>query len=152
MNDPAILTFLVFIIWQLAEAWNRAPADVYRILARTNVIDGYLIPCYDTLHTLGTRYLVEDVSELVCERGGETIMGRHDIETLLNHELENDIIRHLALRLNVTLEEAMKIYYSSKLAAQLEAGAFGIENLDAKYLAEDLIENEAPLSRNAVSA
>ena len=36
----------------------------------------------------------------------------------------------------------MEKYYSSKLAKQIENGENGIENLDYKNLAEDLIENE----------
>jgi hypothetical protein len=39
----------------------------------------------------------------------------------------------------------MDIYYSSKLAVQIEEGRYGIDNLDPKYLAEDLIENESEL-------
>ena len=37
---------------------------------------------------------------------------------------------------------AFDIYYSSKLAEQISNDSYGIENMDAKYLAEDLIENE----------
>ena len=36
----------------------------------------------------------------------------------------------------------MDKYYFSKLAKQIESGENGIENLDYKNLAEDLIENE----------
>ena len=43
------------------------------------------------------------------------------------------------------LRKAFDIYYSSKLAAQIAEGSYGIENMDAKYLAEDLIENESEL-------
>ncbi len=39
----------------------------------------------------------------------------------------------------------LDIYYSSKLAGQVAEGRYGIENMDAKYLAEDLIENESKL-------
>ena len=38
--------------------------------------------------------------------------------------------------------KAFDIYYSSKLAEQISNDSYGIENMDAKYLAEDLIENE----------
>ena len=39
----------------------------------------------------------------------------------------------------------MDIYYNSRLAKQIEQGAYGIENMDYKYLAQDLIENEPEL-------
>ena len=41
--------------------------------------------------------------------------------------------------------KAMDIYYRSKLAKQIEQGIYGIENMDYKYLAEDLLENEPEL-------
>ncbi len=41
--------------------------------------------------------------------------------------------------------KAFDIYYSSKLAGQIADSSYGIENMDAKYLAEDLIENEPEL-------
>ena len=46
---------------------------------------------------------------------------------------------------NIALRKAFDIYYSSRLAVQIAEGSWGIENLDAKYLAEDLIENEPEL-------
>ena len=63
------LSFTIFLIHQLAEEWDKTPSEVYSILKTANVIEDYIVPCYDTLHTLGRRYLVEDISELVEERG-----------------------------------------------------------------------------------
>ena len=59
--------------------------------------------------------------------------------------LENDIILNLARMKEIEIRKAFDIYYSSKLAGQIAEGLYGIENLDAKYLAEDLIENEEEL-------
>ena len=57
-------------------------------------------------------------------------------------ELETNIIGYLAEKLKIDYREAMKIYYESRLSKQIEAGENGIDNLDYKNLAEDLIENE----------
>lgn len=59
--------------------------------------------------------------------------------------LENDIIGFLAEMKQIELRKAFDIYYSSKLSEQISDGSYGIENMDAKYLAEDLIENEPEL-------
>lgn len=59
--------------------------------------------------------------------------------------LENDIIMALAEIKNIEIRKAFDVYYSSKLAGQIANGSYGIENMDAKYLAEDLVENEAEL-------
>ena len=42
---------------------------VYSILNQTRILDDYIFACYDTLHTLGTEYLVEDITEFVKEKG-----------------------------------------------------------------------------------
>ena len=65
------------------------------------------------------------------------------ISVLYKQNLENDIIKALAQIKKIDLREAFDIYYSSKLAEQIAEGSYGIENMEAKYLAEDLIENES---------
>ncbi len=67
------------------------------------------------------------------------------IEEIYKQNLENDIIKAIAQIKGIELRKAFDIYYSSKLATQIEEGACGIENMDAKYLADDLIENEPGL-------
>lgn len=57
-------------------------------------------------------------------------------------ELETNIIGYLSEKLGVDLRKAMDLYYTSKLSSQIEQGLYGIENLDYKNLAEDLIETE----------
>ena len=55
---------------------------------------------------------------------------------------QDDIISEMK---GIDLRKAFDIYYSSKLAEQISNDSYGIENMDAKYLAEDLIENEPEL-------
>ena len=57
------------------------------------------------------------------------------------------IIEYLATRKNISRRKAMDVYYKSRLSEQVQAGQYGIENLDYKYLAEDLIDNEPELLR-----
>lgn len=63
------LSFSIFILYSLAEKWNKSPATVYRILNTTGILDDYIIAGYDVLHTLGKEYLVEDITEYVREKG-----------------------------------------------------------------------------------
>lgn len=67
------------------------------------------------------------------------------MEDIYKQNLENDIIKAISKIKGIELRKAIDIYYSSKLATQIADGTCGIENMDAKYLAEDLIENEAEL-------
>ncbi|MBO4609279.1 MAG: DUF3791 domain-containing protein [Lachnospiraceae bacterium] len=63
------IVFVTYLLYQLAEAWQMSPSGVYKKLSEANAIDGYILPCYDTLHTLGSKYLVEDITEMMDERG-----------------------------------------------------------------------------------
>ena len=59
--------------------------------------------------------------------------------------LEEDIIKELAVLLNIDNRVAMEKYYSSRLCQEIGSGEYGIEYMDSTYLAKDLIENEAEL-------
>ena len=70
---------------------------------------------------------------------------RKHLSEVYKQNLENDIIKAIADMKQLELRKAFDIYYSSKLAGQIADGLYGIENMDARYLAEDLIENESEL-------
>jgi len=70
------------------------------------------------------------------------MIDREQLTAVYKQNLETDIIKEIAATKGINLRRAIDIYYSSRLARQVAEGSCGIENLDAKYLAEDLIENE----------
>ena len=63
------LEFSVFIINKLADYLKKPVYDVYQILKDSKILEEYIIECYDVLHTLGSEYLMEDITELIKERG-----------------------------------------------------------------------------------
>lgn len=69
MLEKKELTFVIFILHALGQHWNMTTPEVYDILNSTGILDGYIIKCYDVLHTLGKEYLVEDITEFVREKG-----------------------------------------------------------------------------------
>ena len=68
-----------------------------------------------------------------------------DLTAVYRQNLEESIIACLAKMKSLDLRKAMDIYYKSRLARQINAGKYGIDNMDARYLAEDLLENEPEL-------
>lgn len=70
---------------------------------------------------------------------------KNNLDILYKQNLEESIIQYLSEIKEIELRQAMDIYYHSKLAEQIEKGTYGIENMDYKYLAQDLIENETEL-------
>ena len=75
---------------------------------------------------------------------------KQNIDYIYKQNLEESIIEYLSIEKNLELRQAMDIYYNSRLAKQIEQGTYGIENMDYKYLAQDLIENEPELFENIV--
>lgn len=67
--DRKSLEFTVFLIHALANTWNRSCKHVYQILNYTGILDNYILPCYDVLHTQGEQYLVDDITDFVKEKG-----------------------------------------------------------------------------------
>lgn len=59
--------------------------------------------------------------------------------------LEERIIAYLSKIAGISVKQAMDAYYRSRLADQISRGLYGIENMDYKYLAEDLLANEPTL-------
>ena len=64
------LTFVVFVIHLLAEAWGQSPSQVYERLVEKHILDEYIIRHYDTLHSLGREYLIDDITGFMRERAG----------------------------------------------------------------------------------
>ena len=69
MKSKNELAFVVFMVHVLAFAWQRQPSDVYLLLKESGALSQYMMPCYDTLHTMGEKYLVKDITGYVRERG-----------------------------------------------------------------------------------
>jgi hypothetical protein len=63
------LHFSVFMLHKLAEHWGESVPDTYRILMDTDILDSYILESYDTLHSLSTEYLIEDITEFAREKG-----------------------------------------------------------------------------------
>ena len=62
--------FAVFCIEAVADALNTTGDKVYRMLTdESDILDNYIVPCYDVLHTQGKEYIVEDLLEFMQRRG-----------------------------------------------------------------------------------
>lgn len=64
------------------------------------------------------------------------------LEKIYQEKLEERIIATLAEKHGISLEEAMKVYYNSKLADIIHRGVEGVQYLDHKVLVQILEETE----------
>lgn len=64
------LEFAVFCIENIATALGKPSGDVYRALSGDGgILRQYIVPSYDVLHTQGREYIVNDIREVMAERG-----------------------------------------------------------------------------------
>ena len=64
------LAFAVFCIENVAEYLGLKGNEAYKLLTEeSGILDNYIIPCYDALHTQGREYIVNDIIEVMREKG-----------------------------------------------------------------------------------
>ena len=64
------LEFAVFCVENVAKALNIKPQKLYDILTEeSNILNGYIIPEYNILHTQSREYIVEDIITVMKETG-----------------------------------------------------------------------------------
>jgi len=64
------LEFAVFCIENVAEKLGKTGNEIYETLAeKSDILDSYIIPCYDVLHTQGKNYIVDDILSYMKKRG-----------------------------------------------------------------------------------
>ena len=64
------LEFAIFCIENLAVSLHTEPSVMYRLLHdESDILQTYIVPSYDVLHTQGKEYIVNDILEVMRERG-----------------------------------------------------------------------------------
>ncbi len=65
-NSPQpeqLLAFAASCIEGTARRLNTSYKEVYDRMKRVGMIEQYIIPCYDTLHTLSREHVIDDMVE-----------------------------------------------------------------------------------------
>ena len=62
--------FAVFCIESLADELGVKGNEIYSLLTeKSNILDSYIIPNYESLHTQGKGYIVDDLTSLMKKHG-----------------------------------------------------------------------------------
>lgn len=67
------------------------------------------------------------------------------LEQYYQENLEERLVAYLAKVKNLSLEQAMDIYYKSDLSRKIQAGEYGVQYLDYKVLVQILLDTEPEL-------
>ena len=63
------LEFVTYCISKLSHVLNISQREIYRRLKQSGILYDYIVPSYDVLHTFSSRYLVEDLTDYMREKG-----------------------------------------------------------------------------------
>lgn len=63
------LDFSTFCIGLLSHRLQLNQRDVYDLLKKTGILEGYIIKAYDVLHTFSSDYIAEDLIGYMKEKG-----------------------------------------------------------------------------------
>jgi len=67
--DKKTLEFVTYCISKLAQRLKLSQGDVYDRLNRSGILYEYIVPSYDVLHTFSSRYLMDDLTDYMREKG-----------------------------------------------------------------------------------
>lgn len=67
--DVKTLEFVTYCISKLAQTLKLSQREIYRRLKQSGILYDYIVPSYDVLHTFSSRYLVEDLTDYMREKG-----------------------------------------------------------------------------------
>ncbi|MDE5785837.1 MAG: DUF3791 domain-containing protein [Duncaniella sp.] len=67
--DKSTLEFVTYCISKLASHLKMSQREVYARLKRSGILYGYIVPSYDVLHTFSSRYLMDDITDFMKEKG-----------------------------------------------------------------------------------
>ena len=67
--DKKTLEFVTFCISKLSMMLKLPQKEIYSRLKKSGILYGYIVPSYDVLHTFSSKYLMEDLTEYMREKG-----------------------------------------------------------------------------------
>lgn len=70
IKDSKELEFAIFCIENVADFLGRDAREVYKLLTEeSNILNSYIVPEYEMLHTQSKEYIVNDIVEFMKESG-----------------------------------------------------------------------------------
>ena len=70
INNDRELDFAIFCVENIAKAIGMDTAKTYELLAKkSDIMQSYIVPNFEMLHTQGKDYIVDDIKSVMAERG-----------------------------------------------------------------------------------
>ena len=141
IENKDVLEFVIFCIENSALSLGLSGRRVFELMSETDILDGYIIPCYSSLHTLSKEYLVRDLTELMQERGvfttGDRKVTMKANQILLQMKYAR-IVADFAGRVGLNLREALEFFYGTLTYEDMSTGLADFHCMSDGYLCDEL--------------
>ena len=154
MTDEAIknsseLEFAVFCIENVAAKRGVDPEYVYQAFTeKSDILNGYIVPEYEALHTQSREYIVDDLIDVMKEKKVEVsacILQTHmeqmsgmTANPILLQKKYSRVIECFAKKQGLSLDVALDFFYHSEVYQLIRDGVSDMHCMSDAYLAKEL--------------
>lgn len=62
------LNFTIYCVGIMAERLGKTEREIYDLFSSVNLIDDYIVPCFDVLHTFSKDYIIDDLLAVIKKK------------------------------------------------------------------------------------
>lgn len=143
------LEFAVFCIENVAAKLGVDAERVYRAFTeKSDILNGYIVPEYEVLHTQSKEYIVDDLLDVMREREVEIYSPDSAFQSAqLSDKKANPILLQMkyshviacfAKEQGLSLDAALDSFYHSKVCPLIRDGVSDMHCMSDAYLADEL--------------
>ena len=149
IKNSSELEFAVFCVENVAAKLGVDAERVYQTFTeKSDILNGYIVPEYEVLHTQSREYIVDDILDVMKERDVEisTFTAQTHMEkssgmianpSLLQKKYSR-VIECFAKQQGISLDEALDLFYRSEVYQLMREGISDMHCMSDLYLAEEL--------------
>jgi hypothetical protein len=149
IKDSCELEFAVFCIENVAKKLGINVEQVYQAFTeKSDILNGYIVPEYDILHTQGREYIVNDLLDVMKENNVKVDMldiNLHErsragmtANPILLQKKYARVVEYFAKKQNISLDAALEFFYHSETYQLIRDGISDMHCMSDAYLAEEL--------------
>lgn len=149
IKNSSELEFAVFCIENVAAKRGVDAERVYQAFTeKSDILNGYIVPEYEALHTQSREYIVDDLIDMMKEKKVEVsacILQTHmeqisgmTANPILLQKKYSRVIECFAKQQGLSLDAALDFFYHSEVYQLIRDGVSDMHCMSDAYLAEEL--------------
>ena len=149
IKNSSELEFAVFCIENVAAKLGVDAERVYQAFTeKSDILNGYIVPEYEVLHTQSREYIVADLLDVMKERGGKITPLNENIQSkkssamtanpILLQKKYSRVIECFAKQQGLSLDAALDFFYHSEVYQLIRDGVSDMHCMSDAYLVDEL--------------